>query len=232
MKPIHIKGYENYLITKDGRLFNTIGKKGKILNQPKELKSYPNKNTNYKTAVIRSNYEAKAVYIHRLVAEAYIEKPTDAHCEVNHKNLNKQDNRVENLEWVTRERNKQHMQAIYGKIEDTILRNEKMLRVGKKIYSITEDVNDVADIWDVNVELCKSILDRIGVIRKKLKQRLPSVERSRLKEDIKNEIVNNKQMNIKIVFTKKFKEFLNKKYNTKFKRGYLDKIKKEIDNEI
>ena len=44
MKPIHIKGYENYSITKDGRIFNTTDTNGKILDTPRELKSYPNKN--------------------------------------------------------------------------------------------------------------------------------------------------------------------------------------------
>lgn len=46
-------------------------------------------------------------YIHRLVAETYLPNPND-YPEVNHKNGNKKDNRVSNLEWCTREYNKRH----------------------------------------------------------------------------------------------------------------------------
>ena len=45
--------------------------------------------------------------VHRLVAEAFLENP-DALRAVNHKNLVKDDNRVENLEWITDRGNQEH----------------------------------------------------------------------------------------------------------------------------
>jgi hypothetical protein len=49
----------------------------------------------------------KNKYVHRLVAEAFIPNE-DASLHVNHKDGNKHNNSVENLEWVTRSQNDLH----------------------------------------------------------------------------------------------------------------------------
>ena len=46
-------------------------------------------------------------YVHRLVAETWLDNPNH-YREVNHINGDKDDNRVENLEWTTRSQNLRH----------------------------------------------------------------------------------------------------------------------------
>jgi len=49
---------------------------------------------------------------HRLVAAAFLEQPSPAHSDVNHKNKVRVDNRVSNLEWATRSQNSKHARRI------------------------------------------------------------------------------------------------------------------------
>lgn len=62
------------------------------------------------------NGKTIAIMTHRLVAMAFLGIPDDPAFEVNHKNGNKQDNRVSNLEWVTRSENKHHAYDVLGNI--------------------------------------------------------------------------------------------------------------------
>jgi hypothetical protein len=48
---------------------------------------------------------------HRLIAQTFLEPPSAAHCVVNHKNKNRSDNRLSNLEWATRSYNAKHGHA-------------------------------------------------------------------------------------------------------------------------
>lgn len=45
---------------------------------------------------------------HRMVAEAFLEQPSEEHQVVNHKNKVRTDNRISNLEWSTRSYNAKH----------------------------------------------------------------------------------------------------------------------------
>ena len=63
-----------------------------------------NRKANYKGVTLHKDGKQKAFLLHRLVAEAFIPNPENK-PEVNHKNHIRWDNRVENLEWCTRQEN-------------------------------------------------------------------------------------------------------------------------------
>jgi hypothetical protein len=89
---MEIQGFNDYLIYPDGKVFSK--------KRNKYLKPF-DKGRGYKYVKLPDN---KCHSIHRLVAIHYIPNP-DNKPEVDHKNRTKDDNRVENLRWVTREEN-------------------------------------------------------------------------------------------------------------------------------
>lgn len=97
-----IPDFPNYKVDKDGRVFN---KNGKCLKQEISRNGY--------CRVSLSNEFKKHVHklVHRLVAEAYLSNPYRL-PQVNHRNQNKLDNNVENLEWCMPLDNLLHSEVI------------------------------------------------------------------------------------------------------------------------
>ena len=64
-------------------------------------------NKGYLQMPLSLNERVKRYQVHRLVAEAFISNPNNLPC-VNHKDGNKTNNKVENLEWCTQKQNVHH----------------------------------------------------------------------------------------------------------------------------
>ena len=85
-----------------------VSNKGNVVSY-KRGAPYPLKVThdNHGYQRVGAGYHGWATLVHRLVAETWIDNPNH-YEEVNHINGDKDDNRVENLEWVTRSQNIRH----------------------------------------------------------------------------------------------------------------------------
>lgn len=106
-----IAGYEGlYLISDSGEIValpkavrsgqKTIHRKQK----PMKICYRGKGDLKYQAVTLSRNGEQKRYSVHRLVAETFIPNP-DGLPEVNHKDQNPDNNRVENLEWCTRQYN-------------------------------------------------------------------------------------------------------------------------------
>lgn len=90
----------SYHITRDGRVYSYYTKK--FLRPRVDKDGYLDV-----SLVYNKDGERMPFRIHRLVALKYIKK-TEGNTVVNHKDLDKQNNNVENLEWTTVQKNTQH----------------------------------------------------------------------------------------------------------------------------
>jgi len=93
--------YLNYVILEDGSIFS------------KYIRDYLEPSINkdeYYVVSLCKDREAKNFSVHIIIATAFIPNPNN-HPYVNHKDMNKLNNRVENLEWVTAAENNRHARA-------------------------------------------------------------------------------------------------------------------------
>lgn len=107
-----VKGYEGYYeVDMYGRVYSlertiTVNDNGRVYEKPiKECKlSQSTHSAGYKTVGLTRDGKTETAYVHRLVAEAYIPNPQDLPF-INHKDEDKANNFVTNLEWCTEQYN-------------------------------------------------------------------------------------------------------------------------------
>lgn len=155
-----VEGYEGlYQISNIGRLKLVRFKKNRI-SVKKPCKD------GYCRMLLRKNKLIEGVYIHRLVAKAFIPNNQE-YPEVNHINGIKNDNRVENLEWCTSSENQKHAVKtklqITGKGENSpynILTESDVISI-RKNYSYKKNTMRMLSLeYGVSLSTIQSVLNR------------------------------------------------------------------------
>ena len=109
---MEIEGYKGlYYVEPNGDIYSmdriVEGKDGKFYFREGQLiKPRIDSSTGYYVVNLSKNGIPKTHKVHRLVAQTYIPNPNN-YPQVNHKDCNKQNNNLNNLEWCTNEYNNQ-----------------------------------------------------------------------------------------------------------------------------
>lgn len=137
-----IEGYDGfYQISDKGRVKSikrqrVLSGRKYIVNKEKILKPYKH-NGGYLKINLCKDGKVKSFFIHRLILQAF--KPTKEKLNVNHIDGNKENNNLENLEWVTQKENVRHA---YESGLNKTRRKVICLETGKIYKSITECAKD------------------------------------------------------------------------------------------
>ena len=125
-----IDGQEYYYVNEMGQVFSKFSGELKELKQRTHRKGYK-----------EIEMKGKSYKVHRLVAQAFIPNPNNL-PQINHKDENKTNNNVSNLEWCDNNYNNH-----YGtKIERAAISNYCCETTSKKVYSV--DDNGVIENFD------------------------------------------------------------------------------------
>ena len=123
-----IKGYEGkYIISNYGEIISLPRYKRNNSKfqyvQPREICKYTNPKNGYAYVYLCNNGVYKNVRLHKLVAKTFIPNPNNL-PQVNHKDGNKLNNHVKNLEWCTASENIKHAYKL-GLMKNQYMKNNK-----------------------------------------------------------------------------------------------------------
>ena len=150
---------------------------------------------NIRKTSINKGYEYCDIYVlqkptkigvHRLVATAFVPNPLNL-PEVNHKNHNRLDNRVENLEWTTSQNNSIHSRTNLNRqtCKKVIIRYEDVEKT--KIMKRYESINDAAKDIGIAISTISALLRGV----KKSKQYFFKYEQTKIQYNTQDLLDNN-----------------------------------------
>lgn len=146
-----LKEYPMYRIYNTGKIYSEYLKK--FIHQHDD-------NSGYLQVTLRGINGRKTIKVHILVALAFIPNPENK-PEVNHIDCNKYNNRVTNLEWVTKHENMIHASLnSYKKRDDLSPLNEEMVRLIPILLENKFSIKLIASLYKVGHVTIRKIIQR------------------------------------------------------------------------
>lgn len=145
-----VRSIDRYISGRNGLV------KGKLILQGKNKKGYPE-------VRLWKNNKQEARNPHRLVAQAFIPNP-DNKPQVNHIDGNKENNSIDNLEWVSNSDNQLHAYKLGLQPSRSGENNNKAKITNKQVDLIKLDYNYglsisiIADSYKISIEIIRNII--------------------------------------------------------------------------
>lgn len=155
-----VKDFPNYQVSEDGVV---IGARGKELR-------YDFNRTGYARVSLCKDGVVKRMFVHRIVAENFLQEPDYSDAIINHIDGNKLNNHYLNLEWTTHKLNLQHaldngLRCMKNKIEMSDAQREEaewMLSTGLYNYQFIANT-------------CKVSYNAIALLNSRLRERATTI---------------------------------------------------------
>lgn len=135
-----LNSFPDYSVSSCGNVRRNAGSPKCASNRVLKQSSYHN---GYRRVSICSQGKARYCLVHRLIAEAFIPNP-HSKPQVNHRDGDRTNNRVENLEWATNAENNQHAFKVLGRSVVRGSANGKAKLSEKTVYKIKKRIKEGA----------------------------------------------------------------------------------------
>ena len=146
-----INNFDGYFISNFGNVYSN--KTGTLT----KLKPYVDSKGNYLIIrIIRNDGKRKGCLIHRLVAKAFIPNPNNL-PEVNHKDKNKKNCKIDNLEWCTRKENLKDSYSTLPPDRNIVNCN---LYYKEKFVKSFRSIRQAAKFADEKYDISRSMLEK------------------------------------------------------------------------
>lgn len=161
----------NYALDCGGKLkVSNFGRVARVFSNKESILSFCKSDRYFKvTLSLKKGEKKKNILVHRLVAKAFIPNPDNKPC-VNHKDGNKHNNHVGNLEWCTVAENNRHAALIglvnSGSATYNSVLSDADVRLIKSIHH-SGRASKVAEMFGVSTGVVSNILN--GVTYKNVK---------------------------------------------------------------
>lgn len=167
-----VVGYEGiYEVSSLGRVKSCertiIRSNGREINFPDKIMKPSINHKGYLIIDLRKNGKRSGGFVHRLVGKAFIDNPLNKE-QINHKNGNKTDNRVQNLEWVTNQENMAHAYKFLGRTNKDASESRKrvveQLSDDLSVISVFSSIQEAFDKTGINniSAVCRGIRPNAG----------------------------------------------------------------------
>lgn len=146
-------GFNNYLCNEKGEIYSLLS--------AKIMKTHGDKDGYQQLRMTVEKGKAVTVKAHRLIAQTFIPNPENKPF-VNHKNGNKEDNTVSNLEWCTAKENNIHARQTgllndYGINNSRAVCNEETLKEIRRLISEGKGNTEIEKMTSISNKVISNI---------------------------------------------------------------------------